>query len=154
MKYEALVNFTGVITMSKGEVRELTDPLIIKDLLQAKYIKKVTTPRKTTNKKQRGDYMEEITKVSEITVNYLAEYLRIYELDEKETSLLNNLLNVAKSYIKSYTGQDDLDKYQDFVIVTLVLVQDMYDNRTLYVDTKNLNTVVETILGMHSVNLL
>mgnify|MGYP004457547021 CR=1 FL=1 len=98
--------------------------------------------------------MEEITKVSEITVNYLAEYLRIYELDEKETSLLNNLLNVAKSYIKSYTGQDDLDKYQDFVIVTLVLVQDMYDNRTLYVDTKNLNTVVETILGMHSVNLL
>lgn len=98
--------------------------------------------------------MEEIIKVSEITVNYLAEYLRIYELDEKETSLLNNLLNVAKSYIKSYTGQDDLDKYQDFVIVTLVLVQDMYDNRTLYVDTKNLNTVVETILGMHSVNLL
>lgn len=98
--------------------------------------------------------MEEITKVSEITVNYLAEYLRIYELDEKETALLNNLLNVAKNYIKSYTGQDDLDKYQDFVIVTLVLVQDMYDNRTLYVDTKNLNTVVETILGMHSVNLL
>lgn len=51
MKYEALVNFTGVITMTKGEVRELTDPLIIKDLLQAKYIKKVTAPRKTTNKK-------------------------------------------------------------------------------------------------------
>lgn len=98
--------------------------------------------------------MEEITKVSEITVNHLAEYLRIYDLDENEITLLNNLLNVAKSYIKSYTGQDDLDKYQDFVIVTLVLVQDMYDNRTLYVDTKNLNTVVETILGMHSVNLL
>lgn len=98
--------------------------------------------------------MNEITKVSEITVKDLAEYLRIYELDEKETALLNNLLNVAKNYIKSYTGQDDLDKYQDFVIVTLVLVQDMYDNRTLYVDTKNLNTVVETILGMHSVNLL
>lgn len=80
--------------------------------------------------------------------------MRIYELDENETALLNNLLNVAKSFIKSYTGQDDLDKYHDFVIVTLVLVQDMYDNRTLYVDTKNLNTVVETILGMHSVNLL
>lgn len=98
--------------------------------------------------------MKEITKVSEITVNDLAEYLRIYELDANETALLNNLLNVAKAFIKSYTGQEDLDKYQDFVIVTLVLVQDMYDNRTLYVDTKNLNTVVETILGMHSVNLL
>ena len=98
--------------------------------------------------------MKEITKVSEITVNDLAEYLRIYELDENEVALLNNLMNVAKTYIKSYTGQEDLDKYQDFVIVTLVLVQDMYDNRTLYVDTNNLNTVVETILGMHSVNLL
>jgi len=98
--------------------------------------------------------MKEITKVSEITVNDLAEYLRIYELDENETTLLNNLLNVAKAFIKSYTGQEDLDKYQDFVIVTLVLVQDMYDNKTLYVDTKNLNMVVETILGMHSVNLL
>lgn len=98
--------------------------------------------------------MKEITKVSEINVNDLAEYLRIYELDENEVALLNNLLNIAKSYIKSYTGQDDLDKYQDFVIVTLVLVQDMYDNRTLYIDTNNLNTVVETILGMHSVNLL
>lgn len=98
--------------------------------------------------------MKEITKVSEINVNDLAEYLRIYELDENEVALLNNLLNIAKSYIKSYTGHDDLDKYQDFVIVTLVLVQDMYDNRTLYIDTNNLNTVVETILGMHSVNLL
>lgn len=98
--------------------------------------------------------MKEIKKVSEITVNDLAEYLRIYELDENEVALLNNLMNVAKSYIKSYTGQEDLDKYQDFVIVTLVLVQDMYDNRTLYVNTNNLNTVVEIILGMHSVNLL
>ena len=98
--------------------------------------------------------MEEITKVSEITVNGLAEYLRIYELDANETALLNNLLNVAKSFIKSYTGQEDLDKYQDFVIVTLVLVQDMYDNRSLYTEGKALNNTVETILGMHSVNLL
>ena len=34
--------------------------------------------------------MKEITKVSEITVNDLAEYLRIYELDANETALLNN----------------------------------------------------------------
>jgi hypothetical protein len=46
------------------------------------------------------------------------------------------------------------DKYKDFVIVVYVLVQDMYDNRTLYVDKNNLNKVVETILGMHSINLL
>ncbi|MCO1599830.1 hypothetical protein [Desulfosporosinus nitroreducens] len=47
-----------------------------------------------------------------------------------------------------------LDAYADFVIVVYILVQDMYDNRTLYVDKNNLNKVVDTILGMHSINLL
>jgi len=47
-----------------------------------------------------------------------------------------------------------VDKYEDFVIVVYVLVQDMYDNRSLYIDKNNMNKVVETILGMHSINLL
>jgi hypothetical protein len=47
-----------------------------------------------------------------------------------------------------------VDNFDDFVIVIYILVQDMYDNRTLYVDKNNMNKVVETILGMHSVNLL
>ena len=40
------------------------------------------------------------------------------------------------------------------VIAVFVLVQDMYDNRSFYVDKSHLNRVVETILSMHSVNLL
>lgn len=98
--------------------------------------------------------MKEITKVSDITVEDVAEYLRISEITDEESKTLTNLLNIAKNYIKSYTGQEDLDKYQDFVIVALVLVQDMYDNRTMYVDKNTPSTVVDTILGMHSVNLL
>ena len=47
-----------------------------------------------------------------------------------------------------------VDAFEDFVIVVYVLCQDMYDNRTLYVDKSNLNKVVETILGMHCINLL
>lgn len=100
--------------------------------------------------------MNPINKVSEITVDDLAEYLRIEELTDGEKQTLNNLLGVAKTFIMSYTGrtETELDSYQDFVVVVLVLVQDMYDNRTMYVDSSNLNTVVETILGMHSTNLL
>lgn len=100
--------------------------------------------------------MNPINKVSEITVDDLAEYLRIDELTDGEKQTLNNLLGVAKTFIMSYTGrtETELDSYQDFVVVVLVLVQDMYDNRTMYVDSSNLNTVVETILGMHSTNLL
>lgn len=100
--------------------------------------------------------MNPINKVSEITVDDLAEYLRIEELTDGEKQTLINLLSVAKSFIETYTGRSEaeLDSYQDFVVVVLVLVQDMYDNRTMYVDSSNLNTVVETILGMHSTNLL
>lgn len=98
--------------------------------------------------------MNEITKVSDITAQDLADYIRIIDYTEDDLQTLNNLLNVATTFITNYTGRTELDDYQDFVIVVLILVQDMWDNRTLYVDKDNLNKVVETILGMHSINLL
>lgn len=98
--------------------------------------------------------MREITKVGDITGEDLAEYCRIPDPDGADMATLGNLLNVAKAFIRNYTGREDLDAFQDFVVVALVLVQDMYDNRTYYVDNANLNRVVESILGMHSVNLL
>ena len=100
--------------------------------------------------------MNDIKKVSDISVSDLADYLRIEELTEDETKTLGNLLEVAKSYIEHYTGRTkaELDNYSDFVVVVFVLVQDMYDNRTMYVNSNNLNTVIQTILGMHSINLL
>ena len=164
-------------------------------------------------------------KVSEITINELSGYLRLEENDlaAADIQLLDTLLNVALSYVKSYTGLVDaaitgeeigvgdgvettftaiapavytpivyidgvattdfthdeisgevtLDSapaidasitmdyvskpsnlYDDLVIAVYVLVQDMFDNRTLYVDKTNMNKVVEAILGMHKVNLL
>lgn len=97
-----------------------------------------------------------ISKVSEITYEEVAEYLRIVELDSTDINTLNTLISVAKSFVENYTGRTEaeLDDYADFVIVVLILCQDMWDNRTLYVDKTNLNHVVETILGLHSVNLL
>lgn len=93
--------------------------------------------------------------MSEVTVTNVAEYLRL-EDGEYTESELDNLLNVSKKFIKSYTGltDEELDLHEDFYIVVMVLCQDMYDNRSMYVDKNNLNRVVETILGMHSVNLL
>lgn len=96
--------------------------------------------------------MNTIEKVSEITYSDIAEYIRV----DNEQSTLENMLTIAKAFIKSYTGLNDeqVDEHADFVIVVFILCQDMWDNRTLYVDNNNLNKVVETILGMHSVNLL
>lgn len=100
--------------------------------------------------------MNNITKVSDITYSDVADYIRLGEVSNNEINTLNNLINISKTFISNYTGRttEELDDYQDFVIVVLILCQDMWDNRTLYVDKTNLNHVVETILGMHSVNLL
>lgn len=100
--------------------------------------------------------MESITKVSQINWQNLAEYLRITETEQEEQAFLTSIIGVAKAFMASYTGHTvtELDQYQDFIIVCLVLCQDMYDNRTLTVDSRDLNWVIETILGMHSINLL
>jgi hypothetical protein len=91
-------------------------------------------------------------KVSTITCDDIANYIRLQEVDEAEKRLLTALLTIAKKFITENTGVKDLDEYDDFIIVVFILCQDMYDNRTLYVDKSNLNKVVETILGMHSQN--
>ena len=98
----------------------------------------------------------EVSKVSDITVESVADYLRLDEVTESEINTLTMLISVATSFIKSYTGLDDIsvDKYPEFVIVVLILCQDMWDNRTMYVDSKDINNTVQSILAMHSVNLL
>lgn len=97
-----------------------------------------------------------ISKVSDITEENVADYLRLDEVNDSEINTLTTLISIATSYIKSYTGLDNagVDKYPEFVIVVLILCQDMWDNRTMYVDSKDLNNTVQSILAMHSVNLL
>lgn len=100
--------------------------------------------------------MNENTLVSNITVTDLINYIRIVDYTTTDEATLSTLLSVAKNFIISYTGctEEELDTHQDFVIVVLILVQSMWDDRTMYVDKTNLNKVVETILNMHSKDLL
>lgn len=97
-----------------------------------------------------------ITKVNDITVSDIQNYLRISELTEADEKYLETIKNVAIDFIKNNTGVDDdtIDQYADFIIVVYVLCQDMYDTRSYYVDGNNVNKVVQTILDMHSRNLL
>lgn len=94
-------------------------------------------------------------KVSEIQVSDIVNFLGLNE-GEYDLSFIQTLVNVSKAFIRSYTGltDEEIDLHEDFTIVVYVLCQDMHDNRTMYVDNQNLNRVVETILGMHRVNLL
>jgi hypothetical protein len=101
-----------------------------------------------------------VSKVSEITIQDVADYIRLGEYDESE---IETYLNIAKNYISNYTGipeanednaededAETLDSYADFVIVVYILCQDMHDNRTMYVNNGNINKVIQTILDMHT----
>ena len=102
-------------------------------------------------------------KVSEITAKDIVNYLRLSEVSSEDEKDINLFLNIAKNYIENYTGipqksenveDETLDTYSDFIIVVYVLCQDMYDNRRMYVDGKNINNTVKTILDMHTRNNL
>lgn len=102
-------------------------------------------------------------KVSQITATDIANYIRLAEVSDDDKKELETYLNIAKSYISNYTGiaitsdeegVETLDDYTDFIIVVYILCQDMYDNRTMYVDKNSINKVVQTILDMHTRNNL
>lgn len=94
-------------------------------------------------------------KISEIQPKNLADYLRL-EDDQYADTELQLMLDAAVTFMQSYTGLtlEELDRHEDLVIVVYVLVQDMFENRSYYVDNGNLNKVIETILGMYRTNLL
>lgn len=104
--------------------------------------------------------------VSKITYIDIAKYIRVDTANDSDLEEeLKTYLKVAKNFISNYTGipekGDDTDKdaetldtYADFIIVVYILCQDMYDNKTMYVDGKSINKVVQTILDMHVRNNL
>ena len=97
-----------------------------------------------------------ISKISDIKAADLAEFIHLPDPTVDDYTTLNTMLDVVVAYMEQYTGHtsEELDEYQDCVIVAMVLVQDMWDNRSMYVDTTNTNKVVESILNLHQANLL
>ncbi len=97
-------------------------------------------------------------KVSEITEEYMAGYLRLDMLEETEKREIATALSSAKEYVKSYTGLPDgeIEQHEDITIAVLVLAADMFENKNFYLDYKNkeTNQAVEAILGMYSMNLV
>lgn len=101
-------------------------------------------------------------KVSDITSKDVADFLRLEDDNYSET-LINAILDAAKSYIVAYTGipataeegVETLDDHPDFCLALLVLCQDMYCNRSMVIGEKDgVNQTVDAILSTHARNLL
>lgn len=93
-------------------------------------------------------------KVSDLTVETLQGYLKT----DEEPEALKLFLDSAKSYVKDYAGLTDeqLDVSDNIAICVLAVASDMYDQRQTQVTgtSYNLNKLVDSMLTMHSRNLL
>ena len=90
--------------------------------------------------------------ISEITSQNADDFLRIDEADQ----IVRQMMASAKQFIIDYSGltEEELDDHEDFYIAFMVLVQDMYDNRAMYVEKGSVNRVVESILFRHRLNFI
>ena len=50
--YKALKSFSGVISMAEGDIKDISNPIILKDLVKAGYIEEVK-PAETKAKKKK-----------------------------------------------------------------------------------------------------
>lgn len=95
-------------------------------------------------------------KISELQVENVKHYLRLTETSKEDDAFLSSILKAAKKYISGQTNLQDteIDEYSDLTIAVLIICQDMYDNRSMYVDKTNLNKTVDSILSMHRDSLV
>lgn len=93
-------------------------------------------------------------KISEVSITDLKEYANVdNSLDDV---LFQIILQATTSYIKNYTGLtlEQMDDKEDLTMALMILSNEMYDNRVYAVENDKVNKIVNSILDMHSVNLL
>lgn len=96
--------------------------------------------------------------VNAITREDVKKYIRVDHQDEN--ALIDAFLEAAKEYVKTYTGLSDeaIATKASLTPAVFIICADLYDKRSGTEvsgnTTAKVNLVLDTILGMHSVNLI
>ena len=97
-------------------------------------------------------------KVSEITQEVILNHIREIKenLTNEDLNLISAMQAAAIAFCTGFTGltAEELDSHEDITIAVMTLISDMWDNRSMTIDRQNTNKVVDSILGMHCINLL
>ncbi len=134
-----------------GQKQALTNEAIA----TAQHAQNVEANAHTQNVAQlRQQARQQAEQLSEITTEDLKNYLHVYHAEDD--AMISAILIAAKSFVKNYTGlsSDNLDISEDLSMAVFILGSELYDNRVFTVDKATVNPVIQTILDMHSVNLL
>lgn len=94
-------------------------------------------------------------KLSELTVEQAAAHA-VVSTDDPDAALFPDYLDAARSYVLGYTGlpPEGADTKPELAIAALVVFAEMVRNKEATVDSNKVSLVLESFLGMHSVNLL
>ena len=94
-------------------------------------------------------------KLSELTVEQAAAHA-VVSTDDPDAALLPDYLDAARSYVLGYTGlpPEEADAKPELAVAALVVFAELVKNKELTVDEDRVSPVLESFLGMHSVNLL
>ena len=93
-------------------------------------------------------------KLSEVTIVEIKQFCRIdFEDDD---IILMQFWDSAISYVRNYTGLTDveMEEKEDITIAALVVLSDMYDNRSYMNKEAAVNKISKGIMDMHSKNLM
>ena len=95
-------------------------------------------------------------KISEITAEKIAQYVREEEPDEAVMSDIEIITAAAKAYIIGFTGltAEQIDEHEDLAAAYMVLCSEMYDVRTYTVTNDKVNPMVRSILNLYAVNCI
>lgn len=94
-------------------------------------------------------------KLSELKAEDAMAHAVVSEADP-DAALFPHYLDAAKSYVLGYTGltAEQADDKPELAIAALVVFAELVRNKEATVSDGNVNLVLESFLGMHSVNLL
>lgn len=93
--------------------------------------------------------------MSKIGLSLVKQYARI-EGEEDDQLIEQVLLPAARGYVLSYTGQtaEAADELPELAIACLAVCCHMYDHRDAIGDRAQIDQVLDSLLGLHAVNLL
>ena len=93
--------------------------------------------------------------VSEVTLDLIKQYA-VIDTDEDDELIKNLFMPSAKAHIMDYTGldADEIDEKESLTTAYIALCAFLYDNRSMNIINDKQNTVIQSFLDSHSINLL
>lgn len=91
--------------------------------------------------------------ITSLGVIDIARFIKV-DLNDNSANELRMLKDGAVAYVSSYTklSKEKLDEYEDLTIAVLIIIAEMFENRTFTVESDSINPIAKSILDLHDHN--